>query len=99
MVNCHIFHLLLELALGWERVISVAIGALDFAVFSVDDQFGPLVTADLATGIDSLGLGFPVTTGALTTAPLYIPAAIGVWDNMMRISCHNITPYVQQDSK
>ena len=88
-----------ELALGRARVISVAVGTLDFAVSSVDNQFSSLVTADLTTGIDSLSLGFPVTTGALTTAPLYIPAAIGVRDNMMRISCHNITPYVQQGSK
>lgn len=95
MVNCHIFHLLLELALGWARVVSVAVGALDFAVLSVDDQFGPLVAADLATGIDSLGLGVPVAARALAAASFYIPTTIGVRNNMMGVSCHDITPYVQ----
>lgn len=99
MVNCHIFHLLLELALGWERVISVAIGALDFAVFSVDDQFGPLVTADLATGIDSLSLGVPVAARTLTTASFYIPTTIGIRNNMMGVSCHTITPCVLRNSR
>ena len=95
MVNNHIFHLLWELALGRARVVSVAVGALNFAVLSVDDQFGPLVTANLATGIDSLGLGVPVAAGTLTTASFYIPATIGIRNNMMGVSCHGITPYVQ----
>lgn len=95
MVNCHIFHLLLKLTLGRARVVSVAVGALDFAVLSMDDQFGSLVTADLATGIDRLSLGVPVATRTLATASFYIPATIGIRNNMMGVSCHDITPYVQ----
>ena len=95
MVNCHIFHLLLKLALRRARVVSVAARALDFTVFSVDDQFGPLVTANLATGIDSLDLGVPVAAGTLTSTALNIPATIGIRNNMMGVSCHDITPYVQ----
>ena len=95
MVNCHIFHLLLELALGRARVISVAVGTLGFAVSSVDNQFSSLVTADLTTGINRLSLGVPVAARTLATASFYIPATIGIRNNMMGVSCHDITPYVQ----
>ena len=95
MMNCHRFHFLLKLALRRAWVVSVTVSALDFTVFSVDDQFGPLVTANLATGIDSLSLGVPVAARTLATASFYIPATIGIRNNMMGVSCHDITPYVQ----
>ena len=95
MVNCHILHPLPGSPFGRKRVVSMAVGTLDSTVFPVDNQFGSLITADLASSIDSLGLGVPVTTGTLTSTALNIPAAIGVRNNMMGVSCHGITPYVQ----
>ena len=59
---------LLHLPSGREGGIAMAVGTLDFAIFSVDDQLRSLITADLTSGINCLGLGVPVTAGALTAA-------------------------------
>ena len=90
---------LVRLTLGRERIVPVAVGALDSAIPAVDYQLSSLVATDLASGVDGLSLGVPMTTGTLTTAALYIPAASRVREDVMRVSGHVLTPCELQGSK
>lgn len=61
----------------------MAIAGGNAPVLVMNAQFGPLVTADLAATRDSFLHGFMMAAGALGTASLYVPAAVGVWHDMM----------------
>jgi hypothetical protein len=69
--------------LWWVWNVAVTVAAADAAVQIVNTQFGALVATHFPTLIDSLLLGFVMAAGALATTPLYIPAAIGVMNDVM----------------
>lgn len=64
--------------------MAVALG--DLPVLVVDLQLGALVLADLATGIDGSLFGVVVATGLVGPAPLYVPAAVRVGDNVVGLA-------------
>lgn len=63
----------------------MAVTAADSAILIVDTQFGVLVTADFSAIIDRLLLSSMVTARSIRAAALYVPATIGVGDNMVGI--------------
>ena len=76
------------------RVPSMAIRRLNTTVQPMNDKLSALVSADLSSGIYCLFLGGIVATGALSSATFYIPATIGIVNDMMRRTSYTITPCV-----
>ena len=66
----------------------MAVCGLDASVHTVNNEFGALISADLPSGVYGLFLSRKVTTGAFSAVALYIPAALGIVNNMMRRTCH-----------
>lgn len=58
-----------------------------------------LIAADLSASIYGFLFSRIVAAGALSPATFYIPAAIGIVNDMMRGTSHRITPYVHRDSR
>ena len=81
------------------RVSSMAIRRLNTTVQPMNDKLSALVSADLSSSIYCLFLGGIVATGALSSATFYIPATIGIVNDMMRRTSHTIPPCVPWDSK
>ena len=81
------------------RVSSMAIRRLNTTVQPMNDKLSALVSADLSSSIYCLFLGGIVATGALSSATFYIPATIGIMNDMMRRTSHTITPCVHWDSR
>ena len=61
----------------------MAIGTLNTSVHSVNDEFGSLVLADLATSFNGFCFCVEVATGSLRSAFLHVPTAVGVVNDMM----------------
>ena len=76
------------------RVPSMAIRRLNTTVQPMNDKLSALVSADLSSSVYCLFLGGIVATGALSSATFYIPATIGIVNDMMRRTSHTITPCV-----
>ena len=70
----------------------MAVCGLDASVHTVNNKFGALVSADLPTGIDGLLFGREMAARSLCAAAFYIPATLGIVNNMMRRTCHNDYP-------
>ena len=72
----------------------MAIRRLNTTIQPMNDKLGTLVSADLSSSIYCLFLGGIVATGALSSATFYIPATIGIVNDMMSRTSHTITPCV-----
>lgn len=72
----------------------MAVRRLNATVQSMNDKLGSLISTNLPSCIYRLLLGGIVTTGALSPAAFYIPATIGIGNDMMRRTSHKITPCV-----
>ena len=75
-------------AFRWMRVPSMAIRRLNTTVQPMNDKLSALVSADLSSSIYCLFLGGIVATGALSSATFYIPATIGIVNDMMSRTSH-----------
>ena len=67
---------------------SMAIRRLNTTVQPMNDKLSALVSADLSSSIYCLFLGGIVATGALSSATFYIPATIGIVNDMMSRTSH-----------
>ncbi len=65
------------------RIIPVAVLILDLPVLAVDVEFGALVLADLAPGIDGIPLLAKVATATSRAVFFDIPNAVSVGHDMM----------------
>ena len=65
----------------------------------MNQKFRSLILAYPSTDFNGFLLGVIMAAGALRTAALDIPTTLWIMDNMMRIPCHLITPYVLSGSK
>ena len=63
----------------------MAIRRLNTTVQPMNDKLSALVSADLSSSIYCLFLGGIVATGALSSATFYIPATIGIVNDMILI--------------
>ena len=63
--------------------MTVAIALGDPTVEIVDPELGALVPADHTTLVDRFAFGVEMAAGALTAAPLHIPAPVGVRHHMV----------------
>ena len=72
----------------------MAIRRLNTTIQLMNDKLGTLVSADLPSGIYCLLFSGIVATGALGSATFYIPATIGIVNDMMSRTSHTITPCV-----
>ena len=70
----------------------MAVCGLDASVHTVDNKFGALISADLSSCVYGLFLGCKMAAGTLSAAAFYIPATLGIVNNMMRRTCHNDYP-------
>lgn len=66
----------------------MAIRRLNTTVQPMNDKLSALVSADLSSSIYCLFLGGIVATGALSSATFYIPATIGIVNDMMSRTSH-----------
>ena len=69
----------------------MAVGVLDGAILAVGNQFRSLVDAHPPASFHSLFLGLVMTTAALCVFTFYIPTTVGIGDDMMFFSGHNVT--------
>ena len=76
------------------RIPSVAIRRLNTTVQPMNDKLGALVSTNLSSSIYCLFLSGIVATGALSSATFYVPATIGIVNDMMRRTSYTITPCV-----
>ena len=71
------------LPLGWIRIIPVAVFVLDFPVLAVDVEFGALVLAYLAPGINRILLLVEVAAATSRAVFFDIPTAVSAGYDMM----------------
>ena len=71
--------------------MAMAVGILDLSIFAVDDELGFLIPAYLPAFIHSVLFGIRMDARPISSRPYYIPPTIGVWNNMVLISCHLLT--------
>ena len=65
------------------RIVAVTILALNLPVLSVNNEFCPLMLADLSARIDSIHFLFKVTAGTVRSSFLNIPTALWIGDYVM----------------
>jgi hypothetical protein len=65
--------------------VAVTVPLLDSPIQAMNCELGPLVSADLPSGINCLLLGIEVPTAPTSTAPFDVPTTFRVWDYMVGI--------------
>jgi hypothetical protein len=65
-----------SLTLRWKRVVAVAVRLRDLSIPVMDLQFGALVPADLACGIDGLLFRLKPPCGAVSATPEHLPIVL-----------------------
>lgn len=71
----------------------MAVTTLDFTIQAVNAQFRFLILANNATGFHRLCFCAIMATHTRCSALFDIPTAVGIVNDVMRSSCHIITPY------
>lgn len=77
---------------GRTGVIAVAIALGDFAIPIVDDQLRALVLADLPGPVDGVLLPVEIPRSTTATAPLDVPPAAPIRDDVMRLPAQGNHP-------
>lgn len=80
------------LVLGRTGVVAVAVALGDFAILVVDNQLRALVAANFPTPVDGVLLPVEIRRSTAATAPLDIPPAAPIGDNVMRFPAHGPHP-------
>jgi hypothetical protein len=64
----------------------MTVPSLNLAVLPVDEQLRSLVPADMPSSINGIDLRLKMPADSVSTAPANIPSAIGVRNDVMRLS-------------
>ena len=98
MMYSHIFHLP-NLSFWRIRISAMTVCGLNPPIYAMNYKLCTLISADLSASIYGFLFSRKVAAGALSPATFYIPAAIGIVNDMMRRTSHRITPCVRRDSR